>query len=118
MILPKGFQIAGLNVTIEEAPLMKEHGQLAQCIYHEQKILIDPSSVPEETLCQTVIHEIVHWCFYVLGRESLRNDEELVDSLAHMLHQVAFSMRYQNEQETEGIPKSLGEEKSVSNQQD
>ena len=93
--IPKTFKLAGLTVTVILDPLfIKEQGKCGEVIYERQTITLDPT-VGEEQLGQCFLHELLHYIFYVMGEHELRNNEKLVDLIAHFLHQVEDTSNYE-----------------------
>ena len=43
--------------------------------------------VPEDSMEQTLFHEVIHCAFAEIGRNDLSENEQLVQSLAVLLHQ-------------------------------
>ena len=55
----------------------------------------DPRIFFGEQLSQCFLHELLHYIFYVMGEHELRNNEKLVDLIAHFLHQVEDTSNYE-----------------------
>lgn len=87
--IPTQFKLAGLTINVEQDnDLVKTKQVIGFADYSKQRIVIDTTAAPLETTEQSFIHELIHWAFYVLGEEKLRNNEKLVDTLAHLLYQA------------------------------
>jgi len=87
----KSFKLAGRTFTVETVDALHSDA-LGRAISDLNKILIytkwqsgDP--VPESTQEQTLLHEVLHCIFEVLGRDDLSQDETLVQSVSLLLHQ-------------------------------
>lgn len=88
-IIPKAFWLGGLKIDVSlDDTFVKEHKCLGQALYHRQEIIIDPSATPLQTTEQAFLHELIHWIFYVMGEDELRNNERIVDGFAHLLYQA------------------------------
>jgi hypothetical protein len=88
MNIPKSFTLAGLKIdVIREDDLILERKLIGEARYSKQQIAIDTKNAPRETTEQSFLHEVIHWCFYVLNEPELRDNEKLVDTLAHLLYQ-------------------------------
>lgn len=85
MELPNKVTIAGIE--IEVVPKHDLLNAIGMVDYENQKIYID-SDVGGDIMMQTYFHELIHYIFYVLGREELRKDEELIEGLSHLLYQA------------------------------
>ena len=87
-MIPTSFKLAGIEVKVEKSDtLIKEKGIIGESIYTEQKIIIDTSHTPKESYEQTMYHELIHWIFFIMGEDKLRNNEKLVDMMGHLLCQ-------------------------------
>jgi hypothetical protein len=91
--LPKTIQLAGINIeTVIDKTLISREGLAGRAIYSDQKIIID-TSIAEDSYLQSYCHEVVHYIFFILGKDNLRNDEELVDMFAHLAYQAMKSAK-------------------------
>jgi hypothetical protein len=86
--IPKRFQLAGLEVTVEEdGTLVANKSVIGEARYAAQKILIDKTAASKELTTQSFLHEVTHWILYVMGEEELRNNEKFVDLFAQFWYQ-------------------------------
>lgn len=86
--IPKSFWLGGLKITVErDDALIESRKVIGEARYSEQKILLDPSVAPLQTLEQSFTHEMVHWILYVMNEDELRNNEKFVDLFSHFLYQ-------------------------------
>ena len=94
-VVPSQFEIAGLTikVTLDET-LGKDKKVVGEAKYATQQIILDPTTCTEEGLYQNFLHEFTHWIFYITGHDDLRNNENLVDLIAHFYHQMNKTARY------------------------
>lgn len=95
MLLPQKFSLAAIPIDIiQEEGLVKNKGIIGEARYSTQQIAIDPTAAPKETVEQSIWHEVLHWCFYILGEDKLRKNEKLIDSLAHLVYQYEQTRQY------------------------
>ncbi|MDD2364538.1 MAG: hypothetical protein PHN84_00090 [Desulfuromonadaceae bacterium] len=88
-IIPTSFWLGGLKIdVVYDNTMVKTKQVIGEARYAYQQILLDPSVAPMQTVEQSFFHEMVHWIFYVMGEEELRNNEKLVDLFAHFLYQA------------------------------
>jgi hypothetical protein len=98
MLIPKSFQLAGITVNVvQEDNLVDTKKCIGEARYSKQEIAIDTKSAPIDLTIQSYYHELIHWFFYILGEDKLRNNEKLVDTLAHLLYQYEKTKVYQDE---------------------
>ena len=61
-------------------------------------IRIQPSNstspLPQDKVEHVFFHELLHAIFYKLGRNQLKDDEELVEQMAGLLHQAFKTAEY------------------------
>jgi predicted SprT family Zn-dependent metalloprotease len=87
-MIPKTFQLAGLTVKVEiDHDLYQKRGIVGEARYPSQTIALDPTLVSRESLEQNFYHELVHWFFFMMNEHELRQNERIVDLLAHFLYQ-------------------------------
>jgi hypothetical protein len=78
----------GIDITVVLEPsLYKEKKILGEARYPSQTIALDSSMLKGQSLEHNFYHELVHWVFYVLNEDELRNNEKLVDTIAYLIHQ-------------------------------
>lgn len=110
-IIPKSFCLGGLRIEVEIDDSLGENLKMVgQADYQNQKIRLDPSITPLQATEQSYIHELVHWIFFMMNENKLRNNERIVDTFAHFLYQALvtaekYPMRipYSLENEPEGL---------------
>lgn len=91
-IIPTSFWLGGLKIdVVYDNTMVKTKQVIGEARYAYQQILLDPSVAPKQTVEQSFFHEMVHWIFYVMGEEELRNNEKLVDLFAHFLYQARMT---------------------------
>ena len=89
MNIPKSFMLAGQNITVVLIPdLYEKRNIVGEALYFQQKIILDTGSCSQEQVEQNFLHELMHWIFFVMNEDKLRNDEKIVDVIAHFLHQM------------------------------
>ena len=94
-IIPSSFWLGGLKIEVEyDRNLVKNRQMIGEARYGEQRIILDPSAAPLQTLEQSFLHELTHWIFFIMGEEELRSNERIVDLFAHFLYQARVSARH------------------------
>lgn len=87
-MVPKKFWLAGIEIEVELDPNMyAQTRRLGEAKYPDQKIILDCSMQSIHSMEQTFLHELMHWIFYIMSEPELRNNEKLIDLLAHFIHQ-------------------------------
>lgn len=86
MLIPRKVRIGGLVFTVKRVkPSELEVAKEGEIDYRAQTItLCDPGT---EYIHVTFLHECLHGMFEALGMDSSKHDEQLIDGLAHQLHQ-------------------------------
>ena len=97
MKIPKKFELMGQTLNVRfVSELLQESDVLGQACYRTGEIKILESSpayiVTKEKQMQIFLHELMHWIFYKLKKDDLRNDEDLVDMVADLLMQTIKTM--------------------------
>jgi hypothetical protein len=88
-MIPKEFNLAGLKIKVELNPnLYQERKIVGEARYPSQTISLDSTVLEKESAQQNFYHELIHWIFYILNEDELRNNEKLVDQMAYLLHQA------------------------------
>ena len=94
-IIPSSLWLGGLKIdVVYDDTLVKIKQLIGEAKYSEQKIFLDPSVAPLQTLEQSYIHELVHWILYMMGENELRSNERIVDLFAHFLYQARVTARF------------------------
>lgn len=93
--IPTQFDLAGqtFKVTLKEG--FQKAGLNGQTHYDEGEVFIDSNLKPEDLKAITFYHELFHAMFNTLGKDDLKNDEGLVDSLGNLMWQFHKSARYE-----------------------
>ncbi len=95
MLIPKQLELAGITVTVQpDHEFIKNKKCIGEAQYTSQRIIIDPSSTPQNTFEQAYFHELTHWIFYIMNEDEIRNNEKLIDSFAHILYQAIKTSGY------------------------
>jgi hypothetical protein len=103
MRIPKKIHLAGMTIdVILTDKLYSAKRVIAEAIYPEQKIMLDTTMLSYEGMCQSYCHELLHFIFYILNEDQLRQNEKLVDTTAHLLHQALKEEDYYTEEELKG----------------
>ena len=96
MNIPKSFKLAGTTISvIQDSQLYATRKIVGEAVYSKQTILLDTGHCSQEQIEQNFLHELIHWVFYIMGEDDLRNNERVVDLLAHFLHQVVKTQALQ-----------------------
>jgi hypothetical protein len=101
--IPKRFKLLGATVEVVENPkLLVENCWAGSADYNQHVIEMMPLSeafpVSKAKYEQTFCHELMHFLLYYGGaavEEALHQNEELVEQLGCMLHQVLTTMEYE-----------------------
>lgn len=87
-MIPRSFQLCGLTIDVKLDPdLYRTRKIVGEARYPDQLIILDTSTLGLQSLEQSYLHELVHWVFYILNEDEIRNNEKLVDQIAYLLHQ-------------------------------
>lgn len=100
--IPKTFTLMGQTITVEEvASLVNSSDNRGEAVFRENIIRLQKDSeglpVPRDQYEHTFFHELVHFIFYLLGKDELRDDEELVGAFSGLLHQAMITAKYDKE---------------------
>lgn len=97
MKIPSTFRLAGQTITVVLDPeLYTRRKIIGEAVYVTQQILLDTGTCSQEQQQQNFIHELLHWIFYIMNEDDLRNNEKIVDLTAHFLHQFVISQTFDN----------------------
>lgn len=100
MRIPKRIHLAGMTIDVVLTDtLYKNKKVIAEACYPEQKIMLDTTMLGYEGMCQSYCHELMHMVFYVLNEDTLRSNEKLIDTTAHLLHQALQATDYYSHEE-------------------
>jgi peptidyl-tRNA hydrolase len=92
MQIPQTFQLAGIKVNVvREDNLVDTRKCIGEARYSRQEIAIDTKSAPDNLTEQSFLHELVHWILYIMNEDEKRNNEQFVDTFAHLLYQYLES---------------------------
>jgi hypothetical protein len=91
LIIPQKITLAGMPITtVFLKGTIEKYGGIAAADYGKQQIVVEDGGnvLAPEAIQQAYIHEALHWLFYIMGKEDMRNDEALVDAMAHLVLQA------------------------------
>ena len=89
MNIPEFTWLMGMKITTEfDSTLCARKKLVGEADYRQQKIVLDNSVCTQEILEQSYLHELVHWILFLMNRQELRNDEDFVDTFAHLIYQA------------------------------
>jgi hypothetical protein len=95
-IIPSSFMLGGLTIeVVRDETMVRTKSLIGEARYNEQVIRIDTGAAPLQTVEQTFIHELVHWIFYLMNEDELRNNEKLVDLFSHFLYQALVTAKHE-----------------------
>jgi rubrerythrin len=96
-IIPSSFWLGGLKIDVEyDNTLARNKNFIGEARYSEQRVVLDPSVSPIQTLEQSFLHELVHWIFYLMNEDELRNNEKIVDLFSHFLYQALVTAKHES----------------------
>ena len=96
-IIPSSFTLGGLTIeVVRDDTMVRTKGMIGEARYAEQVIRLDTGAAPLQTVEQAFFHELVHWIFYLMNEEELRNNEKLVDLFSHFLYQALVTARHES----------------------
>lgn len=96
MKIPKYFELMGTKIeVVEDADIMRDNDARGKADYRMECIRLAPDSpvcrMSRSQLEHTFLHEVIHWIFFKLNKQSLGDDEVLVDMMSDLLHQAIES---------------------------
>lgn len=92
--IPKQFDLAGATFQVFIKEGLSKGGAHGQTHYDAAEVWIDKDLKPEDLKAITFYHELFHAIFATLGKEELKNDEGLVDSMGNLMWQFHKSAKY------------------------
>jgi hypothetical protein len=97
--IPSSFYLFGQKITVEWSDtLVDMEDKTGQSIYRRNIIQLQTSNGgiirPSSQLESTFLHELLHFVFFMLGKDDMRADEALVDTIARLLHQAFTTAEY------------------------
>lgn len=99
MEIPKRFKLLGHTVEVQYRPAdFYENGRHGAASYEQKVIRLtsrsDAHPVTQSSLEHTFLHEVIHHCLYHTEQAALNGNENFVDLLAGLLHQVLTTMEH------------------------
>ena len=93
--IPCEFQIGGKSYTVKLVDgLEKRANALGLTHFDSCEIEIDSGIKNRDMVSITMYHELMHTIFESLGKPDLNSNEELVDSIANLLHQFHKTSKF------------------------
>lgn len=97
--IPKRIQLMCHPVDIVfERDIIAKDDQQGQARYRINQIAIqeatDSFPIPPEHHVETYFHELLHWVFFLLEENELRENEALIEKMSRLLAQAALSAEY------------------------
>ena len=103
-MIPNKINILGIPFKVNEYPdfFQSDSIHFGEINYQAGEIKLS-QTVPDELKLQTLIHEWVHGVLFMLGREDIKSDEQLVQGLSIAIYQTFCILEdhIEMEQETE-----------------
>lgn len=82
-------KIGGITYKVNYKEIEESSGGLfGEVFYDKAEININNHNIVEQKQAQTLIHEMTHAIFHEAGLDELNNEEEVVNDIALILHQV------------------------------
>lgn len=91
---PKSFELGGQTINIHLKDSMTKLDAHGLTRYDDCEIWFDKCIKPNDLKAITFYHELMHFIFHTLGKDDLKNDEGLVDSVGNLLWQAHKTARY------------------------
>lgn len=94
-MIPKSIKLAGFTINIILSDFLYARNKVvAEAVYGKHEIVIDTTMLTPDGMRQAYYHELIHWIFYILNEETLRDNEKLVDTMGHLLFQAQQCSEY------------------------
>lgn len=97
MRIPSSFRLMGHTIKVELIPPIKWRRKEAIGWFDPKTLSIEVLKRPGTATEQVFLHEVMHAVFYALNSELYEN-EELVDQIGGLLHQVIKTAKYEPRQ--------------------
>lgn len=88
MKIPESVKILGMTYKIEQVECIDRDFETVGQADHNQLIIKLQSGLPEDQIGNTLIHEIVHSIFEILGEHESNENEPYVKRISSALYQV------------------------------
>ena len=92
--IPKQFDLGGYTYRVTQKDGLSKGGAHGQTFYDLGEIWLDAGLKPEDLKAITFYHELFHAMFSTLGKDELKSDESLVDSMGNLMWQFHKSAQY------------------------
>src|SRR3990167_6632779 len=98
--IPFSFYLFGQKITVEWVDtLLESDDATGMALYRKNVIQLQKNNHgvirPQSQLESSFLHELMHYIFFMLHKDELRTDEELVDTIAKLLHQAMTTAEYE-----------------------
>lgn len=95
MKIPKAFHLFGIRHVVKIVPQSDwQHESECVGIYYEQACEIHLVERSQANMEQAFFHELLHAILTLLGYEKLSDDEQLIDTMASLIHQALGSAEF------------------------
>lgn len=95
--IPSSIELGGQTIKISLKDDLSRGGAHGMARYDDCEIWFDSKLKPNDLMGITYYHELMHFIFSTLGREDMKNDEGLVDSVGNLLWQAHKTAKYGDE---------------------
>lgn len=100
--IPSSFYLFGQKITVEFVDtLIDNEDSTGLSVYRKNVIQLQRNNQgvtrPQTQIESTFFHELMHYVFFMLGKDDLRKDEEFVDTVARLVHQAMITAEYAGE---------------------
>lgn len=92
--IPTSFELGGQTINISLKKDMSKTDAHGLARYDDCEIWFDDNIKPNDLKAITFYHELMHFVFHTLGKDDLKSDEGLVDSVGNLLWQAHKTMKF------------------------
>lgn len=100
MKIPSEFKVFGKTIKVKfDDNINYKEDRNGMASYRTNTITLQPrrrgAKRPVENVEVTYLHELFHFIFFFAERSKLRDDEELINLCANILHQILQTSKYE-----------------------
>lgn len=98
--IPQSFYLFGQKIAVAYVDtLLESDDSTGMSLYRKNVIQLQKNNAgvtrPQSQIESTFFHELVHYVFFMMGKDDLRKDEGLVDMVGRLLHQALATAEYE-----------------------
>ena len=98
--IPSSLYLFGQKITVEWVDtLIENDSATGLSIYRKNVIQLQKNNAgvvrPQQQIELTFLHELLHFVFFMLGKDDLRSDEEFIITVSGLLHQAMTTAEYE-----------------------